>query len=75
VRYTCDDCGYHWQQNRDVICIQCGGTNLLGKDVEDEQSPEVPETFDAVTEPRLESGEVVVEERMDSESDSSQSSS
>lgn len=41
----------------------------------DEQSPEVPETFDAVTEPRLESGEVVVEERVDSESDSSQGSS
>ena len=42
MSYTCDDCGYNWQQNMEVICIQCGGTNLLDKEERDEHTTRPP---------------------------------
>lgn len=53
-----------------AICFQCSGTNLSSEVAKDEQSPEVHRSSIEVTEPRLESSEVVMEERVDRESDS-----
>jgi len=68
--YRCTECGYVWKQMPAAICFQCSGTNLLQEVAKDEQSPEIYRSSIEVTEPRLESSEVVMEEGVDRESGS-----